>query len=170
MRAYREFIFIMNLSHGVFDPVKLLEQPIKNEPRYKYYLGRGNNREVIKALMKRRFWWGETDNLSEANFVWTQLKVNSYYQQQQTIVRGQEFYVEGADALVPISDPKSPTKKGHLYRAPLPIEALMKVLTGNQIKQYKKFKNSASNDNNILEKYMNFEARLKFFTRLQAVS
>ena len=44
MKMYREFIFIMNLAHGVFDPVKLQDQPNRNEPKYKFYLGRGNNR------------------------------------------------------------------------------------------------------------------------------
>ena len=34
--------------------------------------------------MKRRFWWVQTDEVREANFVWTQLKNNVYYQYQRT--------------------------------------------------------------------------------------
>lgn len=30
--------------------------------------------------MKRRFWWVQVDDPKQANFVWTQLKINSYYQ------------------------------------------------------------------------------------------
>ena len=32
--------------------------------------------------MKRRFWWVEVDDPKAANFVWTQLKINNYYQFQ----------------------------------------------------------------------------------------
>ena len=38
---------------------------------------------LIKSLMKRRFWWVPVDGPKEANFVWTQLKVNNYYQYQR---------------------------------------------------------------------------------------
>ncbi len=40
---------------------------------------------LIRSLMKRRIWWSETKNINEANFVWTQLKV-------QTIFEGQMSY------------------------------------------------------------------------------
>lgn len=32
--------------------------------------------------MKRRFWWTETEDINEAQFVWTQLKVNSIFEKQ----------------------------------------------------------------------------------------
>ncbi len=32
--------------------------------------------------MKRRFWWVQVDDPKQANFAWTQLKINSYYQFQ----------------------------------------------------------------------------------------
>ena len=166
---YREFIFLMNLAHGVFDPVKLQDLPNRNEPKYKYYLGRGNNRELIKTLMKRRFWWAQTDNINEANFVWTQLKINSFYEQQVQIKREEGFFMEGEDAVI-IDSKVSPTKKSYLYRAPLPSEPLKKGLSGNQIKIYKKFKGQVSIDGQISEKYMNFEARLKFFNKLKPLA
>ena len=30
--------------------------------------------------MKRRFWWMQEDDPKKANFVWTQLKINHFYQ------------------------------------------------------------------------------------------
>ena len=54
----------------------------KAENKYKYYLGKGNNSLLVKSLMKRRFWWVEVDDPKGANFVWTQLKINTYYQFQ----------------------------------------------------------------------------------------
>ena len=52
------------------------------ENKYKYYLGKGNNSLLVKSLLKRRFWWVEVDDPKNANFVWTQLKINTYYQFQ----------------------------------------------------------------------------------------
>jgi hypothetical protein len=33
--------------------------------------------------MKRRFWWVQVDDPRSANFVWTQLKINTFYQYQK---------------------------------------------------------------------------------------
>jgi hypothetical protein len=38
---------------------------------------------LLKSLMKRRFWWTQVDDYKQANFVWTQLKINTYYQYQK---------------------------------------------------------------------------------------
>lgn len=67
------------MTHNIFDPVIIGDQGIKNENKYKYYVGKGNNRQLVKALMKRRFWWIETEDINEACFVWTQLKVNGFF-------------------------------------------------------------------------------------------
>jgi hypothetical protein len=42
--------------------------------KYKYYIGSGNNKNLIISLMKKRWWWMEVNCFSEANFIWTQLK------------------------------------------------------------------------------------------------
>lgn len=52
--------------------------------RVKYYVGAGNNSAMIKGLMKRRFWWVSSEDPDECCFVWTQIKVNSIYQKQQS--------------------------------------------------------------------------------------
>jgi len=46
----------------------------KYTSNFKIFIGRGNNCNLIKAVMKRRFWFEITKNIEEANFVWTQLK------------------------------------------------------------------------------------------------
>ena len=45
--------------------------------RYKAWVGSGNNGNLIKSLLKRRFWWHVLDEKSlNVNFIWTQLKIN----------------------------------------------------------------------------------------------
>ena len=44
MKVYREFLFLLNLAHGIFDPILIQEQMGRSEPKYKYFVGRGNNR------------------------------------------------------------------------------------------------------------------------------
>lgn len=42
--------------------------------KYKYYVGAGNNKNLIISLMKKRWWWTEVNSMNDANFIWTQLK------------------------------------------------------------------------------------------------
>lgn len=57
--------------------------PIKNDKKYRAWIGIGNNGNLIIALIKRRFWWQivEEKNWS-VNFLWTQLKNNEYFKAQ----------------------------------------------------------------------------------------
>jgi hypothetical protein len=32
-------------------------QQIKNDKKYKAWIGNGNNGNLLKALIKRRYWW-----------------------------------------------------------------------------------------------------------------
>lgn len=47
----------------------------KYDKLFKFYIGKGNNGNLIKSLMKKRFWFEETNVIEEADFVWTQIKV-----------------------------------------------------------------------------------------------
>lgn len=78
-------MFLVNFAHRIFDPLILIDDPDKHkiDNKYKFYLGPGNNSLLIKSLMKRRFWWVQVDDPKQANFVWTQLKVNNFYQFQK---------------------------------------------------------------------------------------
>ena len=42
----------------------------------KFYVGQGNNFQVVKNAIKSRYWWNQsqTENFSEANFIWTSWK------------------------------------------------------------------------------------------------
>lgn len=52
--------------------------------RYKAWVGGGNNGNLIKSLLKRRFWWNVLEQKStNVNFIWTQLKVNQFIDKQQ---------------------------------------------------------------------------------------
>jgi hypothetical protein len=46
-------------------------------------VGSGNNSLMIKALLKRRFWWSLSDKPEGCNLVWTQLKLNTLFRSQQ---------------------------------------------------------------------------------------
>jgi len=37
---------------------------------------------MIKGILRRRSWWTVVDSESEANFIWTQLKVNDFFKEQ----------------------------------------------------------------------------------------
>lgn len=48
------------------------------------YIGPGNNGNLIRSLMKKRFWFVECSSPKEANFVWTQIKIEAVFQRQPT--------------------------------------------------------------------------------------
>ena len=45
---------------------------------YKFYVGKGNNSEAIKAIMNQRHWWQAhtKEDINELNFLWTQWRLN----------------------------------------------------------------------------------------------
>jgi len=57
----------------------------KNGIRYNYYVGSGNNKNLIISIMKKRWWWVETDDISKADFVWSQVKVSFIMQNQPSM-------------------------------------------------------------------------------------
>ncbi len=46
-------------------------------------MGPGNHCAVIKSLLKNRFWWQLTEDMGQADFIWTQGKVHSAFKHQQ---------------------------------------------------------------------------------------
>lgn len=80
---------MVNLAHRIFDPLVILDGTvIKLEKttivRPTYFIGPGNNAMLVRSLMKRRIWWDEVKTAENANFVWTQLKINSIYSNQSS--------------------------------------------------------------------------------------
>jgi hypothetical protein len=53
--------------------------------KYKFFIGNGNNRNLIKSILKQRYWWTETNDISSANLVWTQLKHLPSIDRQQSL-------------------------------------------------------------------------------------
>ena len=76
LEAYRDFMLKMSLSFNIV--IKFSEG--RSYPAYKYSIGKGNNATLIKALMKQRWWWVQTDSkdLNEINFMWTQTRQNKF--------------------------------------------------------------------------------------------
>ena len=74
----------VNYSSGLF--VFTPENVLNNGQGYKCYVGPGNNCNLIKGIMKRRFWWTFTNNKNEEgiNFMWTQLKINQFFRLQSS--------------------------------------------------------------------------------------
>lgn len=81
MQSYREFLFRVHLAHNVFiELTKRDDDPtyqLRNDAKYRAWIGPGNNSLLVKGLIKRRFWWLLVeDRTPETNFVWTQIKLN----------------------------------------------------------------------------------------------
>jgi hypothetical protein len=46
-------------------------------------VGKGNNSNLIKGVMKRRPWFQLTEKVQEAHLVWTQIKIPSIFPTQK---------------------------------------------------------------------------------------
>lgn len=81
---YRDMLWKINYSNSlfVFTPSNVNNQ----QQAYKFYVGPGNNCNLIKGILKRRFWWNITTNKNQdgINFMWTQLKINTYFKTQRS--------------------------------------------------------------------------------------
>ena len=63
---------VITVSNGV--------RILPNTSQYKYFVGKGNNSALVRRLMTARSWWGPTEVIEEAHFVWTQWKDKNYIQ------------------------------------------------------------------------------------------
>jgi hypothetical protein len=53
--------------------------PLALDSGYRAFIGKGNNSALVRGLLKRRPWWTIVEREGDANLVWTQLKINSYF-------------------------------------------------------------------------------------------
>lgn len=69
---------MINLSNQVYRKLDFnsYQAPIK------MYIGPGNNSNLIRSLMKKRFWFVEVTQAKDANFVWTQIKIDNMFSNQ----------------------------------------------------------------------------------------
>ena len=90
-RMFQHFYIILS-SYGVclnrIDEKQTIDSEVrlrKNDKKYTYYVGNGNNKNLIVSILKKRWWWCESEDMPSANFVWTQLKVPSILQKQASM-------------------------------------------------------------------------------------
>lgn len=76
---YKDFIWKVAFSNG------LLLNPVPEDTKLKVYVGRGNNSQLVRSLIRRRNWWVFTERWEEANLIWTQLKINGYFALQESV-------------------------------------------------------------------------------------
>jgi len=55
--------------------------------QYKYFLGKGNNRKLVKNIMQTRWWWSQTESREEANLIWTQSRDLEWFQGAEKVQR-----------------------------------------------------------------------------------
>lgn len=75
---YRDFMWKVAYSNQY-----LVDAVGEYDGKLKYFVGQGNNSNLIKGIMKRRPWFQLTDKHQDANFIWTQIKVPSIFQSQK---------------------------------------------------------------------------------------
>lgn len=79
IKHYLEFIFKVNYSNMIYVDLALTKaDDIGRIPKYKVYIGRGNNSLLVKSIIKRRFWWQVTHNIndSDIDFYWSQSTID----------------------------------------------------------------------------------------------
>lgn len=89
--------------------------------------------------MKRRFWWTETEDINEAQFVWTQLKVNSIFEKQTKNGRIAADFYQAEDSPKKKQKPIDKGKKLTLYKAELPENSILKIMTNHEFKLYSNY-------------------------------
>jgi len=75
LKHFFDFLFKVNFSNNIYVSLQINKSDETINPsKYKVYICRGNNSLLVRALMKRRFWWEITDNIDSPgiNFYWTQ--------------------------------------------------------------------------------------------------
>lgn len=83
-----DLLFKIQIAHNIYINLDLRNEDISNKSkRVKCYVGPGNNSAMIKGLLKRRYWWVISEDRTECNFVWTQIKVNAVFEKQARSAR-----------------------------------------------------------------------------------
>lgn len=54
---YRDLLWKVNYSNGLY-----VTTPENLIMPYKFYVGEGNNSNLIRGIMRRRFWWTQASN------------------------------------------------------------------------------------------------------------
>lgn len=76
---------MVNSNNLVLQSFGLYLEKDSGDTKFKFYVGNGNNCNLIKSILKQRFWWVETNDISAAHLVWTQLKHNPTILRQECV-------------------------------------------------------------------------------------
>lgn len=60
IKSYTDFIWKIMLAHNIYNNLDFSSKQISKQ-KIKAYVGPGNNCNMIKGLLKRRFWWTVVD-------------------------------------------------------------------------------------------------------------
>ncbi len=64
MAAYRDFLAVIAMSHSLYvHPPPTSADRTGNMPFYRAFIGKGNNSQLVRALIKQRWWWSLRDDL-----------------------------------------------------------------------------------------------------------
>ncbi|KRX10767.1 hypothetical protein PPERSA_04934 [Pseudocohnilembus persalinus] len=75
LSAYREFLALINFSNSIF--VQIPKE--KQGSIYTAFIGKGNNHQLVKQILKQRWWWNITNSVdNNVNFVYTQTRNNNF--------------------------------------------------------------------------------------------
>ena len=81
IKSYTQFLWKCMIAHNIYIDVDL--QLCHSYKRQKAFVGYGNNCNMIKGLIKRRFWWTISEEYTpDCLFIWTQIKINKIYERQ----------------------------------------------------------------------------------------
>jgi len=90
---YRDFLWKVSFNRGL-----LIES---TQEIHRFYVGKGNNSRLIRRIMAKKPWWSETLQQENANFIWTQLKIQDVYKSQKSLKRPidqQNLFISNCDS------------------------------------------------------------------------
>ena len=89
IEIYRDFLFKLAFTNDIY----VKDRDEVDRP-YKFFVGFGNNSHLIKAIMKRRYWWQIVDRCEkdkeDVNFIWSQLKVGEFMGMMKNLYHGKK--------------------------------------------------------------------------------
>ena len=130
------------MAHNVYLNLDFKPDDLACRPKkLKAYVAPGNNGAMIKGLISRRFWWSLSDERTpDCDFVWTQIKINEIFANQEKLQPGK--------AVLKNWEPDSPTKLS---------KTSTKIQYGKKIGNEEEFNSKVLNeeDSKIYKRYRN---------------
>lgn len=86
IRNYLEFLFKVNFSNCLYANLDIRYEDSASHPKRKVFVGQGNNSQLVRSILKRRFWWEIASSIDEPGiaFFWTQGKLEQVLASQKS--------------------------------------------------------------------------------------